>query len=770
MFVPRVLEKLRADVGALVLSGSLVFVLSPVVSPRAGSNPAQSAVSISAGGNHTCAVLSTGTVDCWGTNSNGELGDGGTHQSPVPVHVSGLSGAAQISVGVSHTCAVLSGGTIDCWGKNSYGELGNGLTSSSSVPTKVSGITGATQVAAGGSHTCALLAAHTVECWGRNEEGELGIGTKSVPIRTPRLVKGIDAAVQLSAGRNFTCAVLASGAIECWGSDRFGELGHGSFLDSASPRPVTGISNAVSVSAGDLFACALLADRAVDCWGNDDRGQLGDGGGGGLSAHFVDDEPVSPIPMEVWGLRNATAVFAGGGVGSTSELSGGYHAGSDGETSTQDGHACALVENQAPRCWGDGSFGELGPQVTPSGTVYLTGDVWSGFSKGIVRLDSITGAASMALGGLRTCALTGRGAVECLGENTAGQLGNGKLGFYATPVQVVGIKNASTVAVGALFSCARLLSGRVECWGYSGGGVLGHGTYNASAVPVLVKGIKRASSVSAEGADLGGNIEEWHEQACAVLVRGDVKCWGSGPLGNGNAVWDFSATPVRVDGVQNARGVSANAAGDACVVLLSGQVKCWGFSLSKNARKPTLVAGVRDAISVATESNNPLDCALLRSQEVECWGWDEKAHQIQPWLIHGVTHTKMLSSDGDTCALIRGGSVDCWSPKPSILRVPAPRRVPGVRDATAIGNPCVVLSNGEVKCWSAIGRSSDMGEVRAGIVPGITNARAVSASVFHACAVLADHTIRCWGLDLYGELGNGGMGFNATPVGVTGLS
>jgi alpha-tubulin suppressor-like RCC1 family protein len=131
---------------------------------------------------HACAVLAGGTIKCWGHNPYGELGDGTTTDSNVPVDVVGITDATQIGVGYHDACAVLADGTARCWGSGQYGVLGNGAENDSNVPVDVTDLTDATQINVLGSRACALVTGGGVKCWG-NEVGNgyTGTGNFDVP-------------------------------------------------------------------------------------------------------------------------------------------------------------------------------------------------------------------------------------------------------------------------------------------------------------------------------------------------------------------------------------------------------------------------------------------------------------------------------------------------------------------------------------------------------------------------------------------------------------
>jgi alpha-tubulin suppressor-like RCC1 family protein len=235
------------------------------------------------GATHTCALLTGGTMACWGRNDQGQLGDGTTTDAHTPVAVVGISGATSFDGSELHTCAVVSGG-VQCWGGNFQGELGNGTTTPSLSPVPVTGISTATAVSLGAFHSCARLSDGTVRCWGNNQDGQLGDGTTE-DRHSPVAVSGITTATSVGAaiggggGGEHTCAVLSGGSVRCWGANDQGQLGDGNrTIDPvATSVAVLGITSAAQVAGGGWHTCARLTGGSVRCWGSGFSGELGDG-------------------------------------------------------------------------------------------------------------------------------------------------------------------------------------------------------------------------------------------------------------------------------------------------------------------------------------------------------------------------------------------------------------------------------------------------------------------------------------------------------------
>ena len=261
---------------------------------------------VSAGAEHSLALLSDGTVEAWGDNSHGELGNGTTTSSDVPVPVPSLTGVKYVAAGQEYSVAVLTNGTVMTWGDGGNAQLGDGKLSDSDVPVAVKGLTGVTAVAAGGQHVLALKSNGTVEAWGENDVGQLGNGAQPGDSTVPVKVTGLTSAVAVSAGQQFSLALLSNGEVMGWGDNGFNELGQsdsfpGGIGSSNVPVQVPGLAHVTAISAGALFGLALLADGTVDGWGDGAFGQLGNGTTDTLTT-----------PTAVSGLTGVSAISAGG--------------------------------------------------------------------------------------------------------------------------------------------------------------------------------------------------------------------------------------------------------------------------------------------------------------------------------------------------------------------------------------------------------------------------------------------------------------------------
>jgi alpha-tubulin suppressor-like RCC1 family protein len=229
------------------------------------------------GGTSACIRLGNG-VDCWGDNSYGQLGDGTNTSHSTLSLVVGLAGpTAAISLGYTHACALLTNGTVQCWGDNSYGQIGDGTTTNRNVATTVPGLSGITAVTAGFYRTCAIGSGGAMWCWGSSHgAGAIGDGTTS-DRHVPTAVYGLTAAVEVVVGNGHTCARLSNGTVWCWGDNTHGAVGDGTTTNHTMPWHVPALTGVATIRVTEASTCALLTGGAVKCWGYNAVGAVGDG-------------------------------------------------------------------------------------------------------------------------------------------------------------------------------------------------------------------------------------------------------------------------------------------------------------------------------------------------------------------------------------------------------------------------------------------------------------------------------------------------------------
>jgi alpha-tubulin suppressor-like RCC1 family protein len=417
---------------AAAVLGLLALGLAGPVGPVPSAGAAQPApeatlvgvTQVAAGRDHTCALLTTRQVRCWGDNGFGQLGDGTetARRRAVAVRAGpgagNLANVVQISAGAYATCARMANGQARCWGIASL--IGDGTQNDRRFPTLVrnpagpAALAGVAQVTVGGATACARLTNGQARCWGYAGFGGLGNGTTANDTaRRPVVVRAVSGpgpltgVTQLDAAQQHVCARVSNGQARCWGYNVDGRVGDGTVntrnrpvvvRNAAFTGPLVGVTQ---IAAGGAHTCARVNTGQARCWGDNGDGQLGD-----------DTTSPSPLPVEVTNTAGSANLV---GVASL-------------EADSR--HTCAVLTNDQLRCWGQGIDGRLGD-----------GD-------------------------------TGNHPRPVAVRNTAG---------------TANFVGATSVTTGAYHSCARLTNGQARCWGYNLYGNLGDGTLTQRVLPVVVQ-------------------------------------------------------------------------------------------------------------------------------------------------------------------------------------------------------------------------------------------------------------------------------------------
>jgi alpha-tubulin suppressor-like RCC1 family protein len=691
---------------------------------------------VTAGGDHSCAVLDNGNVQCWGSNGNLESGvaSGSSVLSPAAITLAGSAKAATISAGYQHTCVVAQGGAVQCWGANASGQRGWGSSTSSATPAAVAGVSNAVSVTSADAHTCALLASGQAVCWGTFAPG---VGSAA-----PTVMASAVPFRAISASGAHTCAVAADGDVYCWGANNSGQLGDGTNTNRSTPTLVnTGAlrGSVIAVGAGVNHTCALTVSGAVFCWGQNSQGQLG------IGSTTSTQTPATVTLSSALGVASGL-ILAGG-------LS----------------HTC-VVTDRGPQCWGANGFGQVGdsatdftPRLSPVAVAapgYDTGGMFPIY----LGYGTVHRGHQLDTGDSFACAVTAeiptsggpvpaRG-VKCWGKNDQGQLGDNSRTARSTPTLVSGL-NETVVAVttGSLHACALLSGGTVQCWGDNAFGQIGNGGTADSLTPTPAGGgINNVLAIAA------GQF-----YTCALKVDGSVWCWGQGTNGQlGDNTNTSRLTPVQVRLFSG--GVLAQitqiSAGyqHTCAVRADGQVWCWGANGNGQIGIATTIASRSGAVLAVDTNNTTLTavscaaahtCAVKANGTAWCWGSNTYSQLGTTGLPGGTPVFQQLTAMGVT------------------------GQIAGVRAGQY--RSCVVLRDGTAQCCGSNGNGGNLGALgngpyvfatssallrvdlnpSPGVFTPLTQVSQVATDGYFGCALRADGKVLCWGQNDQGQLGRG---------------
>ncbi len=348
----------------------------------------------------------------------------------------------------------------------------------------------------------------------------------------------------------------------------------------------------------------------------------------------------------------------------------------------------------------------------------------------------------VSAGATHTCAVTTTGAAKCWGANESGQLGNNSTTPSPVPVSVFGLgADVASISSGGSHSCALTKTGGVKCWGSNGFGRLGNNSTAQSTVPVDVSGLASGATQVVAGGSF----------SCA-LSSGAAYCWGFNAFGQlGNNGTTSSMVPTGVYGLSS--GVIQLTAGSlhACALTSAGGAYCWGYNDSgqlgnnttTNSKVPVAVNGLTAGVAQVAASNS-FTCAVTAAGGAKCWGLNSSsrlgnnsiANSAIPVDVYGLTSgvTRLATGSNSSCALTSAGGVKCW----------------GLNSLGQLGNSSTLASMVPVDVY--------------GLTSGFV---AVTVGSDHSCAVASSGSLKCWGYNANGQLGNNTTTSSTRPVDVS---
>lgn len=715
--------------------------------------------SISAGSGHSCGIRQDGTAWCWGLNQGGQVGNGGTINQSIPVQVQSTTGPSgwndwvMITAGGGHSCGIRKDGTAWCWGWATAGKLGDNQSAANRLrPVQVHSDTGPegwndwVHISANWDHTCGVRHNGTAWCWGNAATGRLGDGQTTTSRLRPTQVlndsggAGWDDWITVEADYQHSCGLRRNGTIWCWGQNGgSGILGNGGGADSSLPVQVQDSTGPgawndwVTMDTGIYHNCGTRASGRSYCWGNHGDGRLGDGQMALWKPRPVEINTDTGLP----GWDDWYTVKAGGAGG------------------------CGVRADGRAWCWGSNTFSQVGDGTTTHRP------------RPVQVNRSIEQLSKMSVGANHVCSARDYGSGWCWGMGSQGRLGNNLTTNANKPVFVIGPggsyqpNNLVAMSAGSYHSCGIAADGSAWCWGETLNGRVGDNqTTTDRLMPVIVH-----TDSGLPGWVDWKVISAGQEHTCGVRNDGSAWCWGRGlNYRLGNASTSDRTRPINVHTDTTSPGwtdwvtISAGTL-HSCGIREDGTAWCWGAAsegrlgnntTAPDAQRPVQVqtntgpGGWNDWVTIKAGEFNT--CGLRSNGTIWCWG-----RATTGSLGDGQTATAMLrpvqvKDDVGTGTWSDWVAVDVSG---------------GDTNSGSLPHACGVRANGTMWCWGAaeygkLGNGTTAPnvslpvQVQDNVGPGFwTDWLGVSVSGRQSCGLRADGSMWCWGYNVNGAVGDG---------------
>lgn len=706
----------------------------------------------------TCAVTTNDKLKCFGYNNYGQLGlgdrtsrghtksdmgsslefvdlgSGRTVNSVLPIEDA-------LSINYHSVCVILDDDSTKCWGIGSKGKTGHANTATrgdgatevgDGIPVLDFGADNAIQISVGLEHTCAVLQNNNVKCWGESGYGQLGLGTTSDQVKAPKDVSPVDlgtghTATKVSTGYYHTCALLDDGNIKCWGRNNYGQLGYGSTTtlgdggsemgDNLGYVDLGTSKTAIDIELQGYSSCAILNDNSVKCWGYNTYGNLGNGGTATIGDASSEMGDVL-VPVDLGAGRTALRLY--GGIN----------------------QMCAKLDNGDVKCWGRNNTAQLGQGHTfDIGKSALS----LGDNLDPINLSSTASIVTIQANEYTTCASLSNNTLKCFGADYYGSRGTGN-SIIGDEVSDMGT-NLAALDLGSnspfkdirseqFVTCGQTTDNKLACWGYAGEGSRGSGNstnrgYISEHWGDNLEFINFGTGLTVKTFDVG------YRGGCAILSDDSLACWGrndngagghgtTGDKGDSAAEVGNNFQFTDVGNVSTPVEVSRSIY-NTCVRFANGGIKCWGHgAYGQNGIGNTAQKG-----DGGGEMGNSLPFVNFGT---------------------GITSTGICGGEQFNCSMFNNGGVKCWGRNN--------RGQLGIGNTTTIGDSAGELGNALAYVDLGTGRT----------------ATKITCGRYHACALLDNETMKCWGEADQGQLGNGStadignspgeMGDNLPPVNV----